>query len=383
MPVTEDNTQKPIPDLKLAQLRFKASHGCKESETELLEAIKEKNMAPFYIALCEQLKWNLDQALLQKMQQANEERLTELQEKLKDAEENFGDNEVREACLARAQFFSEIGFKKEAVKAYRITAEKTVPIGQRLDVAFALIRLGFFHDDRDLIRRNIEKAQYMIEEGGDWDRKNRLKVYEAFFAMSLRQFAKAADLFLDTISTFISYELFDYDTFIFYTIITSIVSLPRPRLKSKVVEAPDVLSVIHRMPVLSTLLNSFYNSDYKEFFGALASTSDKMKVDRYLAPHANYFCREMRIRAYAQLLESYRSVQIEKMANQFGVSAEFLDRELSRFIASERLHCKIDKVAGIIETTRPDAKNAQYQSAIKQGDLLLNRIQKLSRVINI
>ena len=74
----------------------------------------------------------------------------------------------------------------------------------------------------------------MIEEGGDWDRKNRLKVYEAFFAMSLRQFQKAAELFLDTISTFISYELFDYDTFIFYTVITSIVSLPRPRLKSRV-----------------------------------------------------------------------------------------------------------------------------------------------------
>ena len=68
-------------------------------------------MAPLYISLIEQLKWPLDQALLQKMQEANEERLKELQDKLKDAEENFGDNEVREACLARAQFFSEIGFK--------------------------------------------------------------------------------------------------------------------------------------------------------------------------------------------------------------------------------------------------------------------------------
>ena len=38
------------------------------------------------------------------------------------------------------------------------------------------------------------------------------------------------------------------------------------------------------------------------------------------------------------------------------------------------------QVAGVIETTRPDAKNAQYQSAIKHGDLLLNRLQKLSKV---
>jgi len=103
----------------------------------------------------------------------------------------------------------------------------------------------------------------------------------------------------------------------------------------------------------------------------------------YLAPHLRFYSREVRIVAYSQLLESYRSVQIRNMAHEFGVSTEFLDSELSRFIASGRLHCKIDKVGGIVETNRPDAKNAQYQSTIKQGDLLLNRIQKLSRVINL
>lgn len=58
-------------------------------------------------------------------------------------------------------------------------------------------------------------------------------------------------------------------------------------------------------------------------------------------------------------------------------------RELSRFIAAGKLHCKIDKVAGVLETNRPDAKNALYQATIKQGDFLLNRIQKLSRVIDL
>ena len=32
---------------------------------------------------------------------------------------------------------------------------------------------------------------------------------------------------------------------------------------------------------------------------------------------------------------------------------------------------------------RPDAKNAQYQQTIKQGDLLLNRIQRLSKVVDL
>jgi len=91
----------------------------------------------------------------------------------------------------------------------------------------------------------------------------------------------------------------------------------------------------------------------------------------------------MRIVAYTQILESYISVTLESMANAFGVSVAFLDRELSRFISAGRLNCKIDKVSNIVETTRPDSKNAKYLATIKQGDLLLNRIQKLSRFINL
>lgn len=47
------------------------------------------------------------------------------------------------------------------------------------------------------------------------------------------------------------------------------------------------------------------------------------------------------------------------------------------------MNAVIDKVGKIVETNRPDVKNAQYQASIKQGDLLLNRIQKLARVINV
>jgi 26S proteasome regulatory subunit N7 len=54
------------------------------------------------------------------------------------------------------------------------------------------------------------------------------------------------------------------------------------------------------------------------------------------------------------------------MATAFGVSTQFLDQELSRFIAAGRLNCKIDRVGGVVETNRPDKKNAQYQGVIKQ-----------------
>ena len=102
---------------------------------------------------------------------------------------------------------------------------------------------------------------------------------------------------------------------------------------------------------------------------------------RILNPHARYYVRELRILAYTQLLESYRSLTLESLATAFGVSVAFVDADLARFIASRRLNCTIDRVHGVVETNRPSTKNTQYETVVRQGDLLLNSVQKLSKVL--
>jgi 26S proteasome regulatory subunit N7 len=47
---------------------------------------------------------------------------------------------------------------------------------------------------------------------------------------------------------------------------------------------------------------------------------------RILSAHARYYVREMRIKAYAQLLESYRSLTMDSMCAAFGVGPEFMDK---------------------------------------------------------
>jgi 26S proteasome regulatory subunit N7 len=64
----------------------------------------------------------------------------------------------------------------------------------------------------------------------------------------------------------------------------------------------------------------------------------------------------MRLVAYKQFLESYKSVTMKSMAANFGVSIEFIDKELSGFIAAGKLACVIDKVEGVIESTHGDKR---------------------------
>ncbi|KAF3972386.1 hypothetical protein ACB098_04G147800 [Castanea mollissima] len=384
---SQEGTQQP--HLVLANKLFLLRHPHVQDiekvrlKDEVFSAVKSDDMAPLYETLATDSVLERDQGLLDSMRAKIDEEIKKLDEKIADAELNLGETEVREAHLAKALYFIQIGDKEKALEQLKVTESKTVAVGQKMDLVFHTLQLGFFYMDFDLISKSIDKAKSLFEEGGDWERKNRLKVYEGLYCMSTRNFKKAASLFLDSISTFTTYELFPYDTFIFYTVLTSIITLDRVSLKQKVVDAPEILTIIEKIPYLSEFLNSLYECQYKSFFVAFAGLTEQIKLDRYLHPHFRYYMREVRTVVYSQFLESYKSVTIEAMAKAFGVTVEFIDLELSRFIAAGKLHCKIDKVAGVLETNRPDAKNALYQATIKQGDFLLNRIQKLSRVIDL
>jgi 26S proteasome regulatory subunit N7 len=97
-------------------------------------------------------------------------------------------------------------------------------------------------------------------------------------------------------------------------------------LGSSASDQPEVEAAID-FTSLSQLVSSLYTGSYKNFFVALAAVEvNFLSQDRYLYEHRAWFVREMRLRAYQQLLQSYRVVGLESMANDFGVTVDFLDR---------------------------------------------------------
>lgn len=120
----------------------------------------------------------------------------------------------------------------------------------------------------------------------------------------------------------------------------------------KVVTGSEILEVLHDCPKVKAYLFSLYDCHYGEFFQNLAEVEQVLKRDRYLFHHYAFYVREMKVKAFAQLLESYRSLTLCYMAEAFNVTEDYMDKELSRFIADGRLHCRIDKVRGIVITNR-------------------------------
>lgn len=250
----------------------------------------------------------------------------------------------------------------------------------------AMIRVGMFFGDKVYVKNTIDRANALVESGGDWDRRNRLKAYKGLHLLTTRSYSLAAPLLLDSLSTFTSYELCSYSSLVIYAVLAGSLSLKRVDFKAKVVDAPEIKAILgdgddkvsalsgaissgpgagdeemkdastsstpgnaatainlstlgtgsgaqaeSERPIdfssLASLVSSLYTGNYRSFFIALASVEDIfLSQDRYLYEHRAWFVREMRLRGYQQLLQSYRVVGLTSMANDFGVTVDFLDR---------------------------------------------------------
>ena len=181
--MSEEQGLPKIPNLKAAELKFRIQQNPSEYahlKEELLAIIQQDAMTPFYKELCKDLNYVVDESLVSSLESENKTKLEELDKKISDAEANFGESDIRDANLAKAEYLCRIGDKEACLALFRKIQETSLALGQKLDIVFYCIRIGLFYMDTDLIERNIEKAKSLVEQGGDWDRRNRLKVSLSF-----------------------------------------------------------------------------------------------------------------------------------------------------------------------------------------------------------
>ncbi|CAK9799111.1 26S proteasome non-ATPase regulatory subunit 6 [Anthophora quadrimaculata] len=361
-----------------------------------LDVIIRENMTNYYEDACKELNWKIDEDMLNKMKHENEITLQELETS---DNSNLEDNEKKN-WREKLEFFCKVGDLDHATNiANTIFKDETNSMSIRVEAAFALFRIAYIKNNVRSMGKMITEITNLMERscssGSNWCCRNKLKVYEAVYCLTTRNFSRAALLLLDCIPTFESYELLPFKEVVEYTILSGIISLSRSDIDSQF-NSNGLLqqALLTESPKYREYFYSLYDCHYKKFFENLAWIETELKTNFLLHPHYRYYVREMRLKAYSQLLQAYRTINLNRMAMEFGVTEEYIEQEVARFIASGKLHCKIDKVAGMIVTISaagcnmgqaPTAKCDRgliYQNTIKKGDALLNRLKKLGQVID-
>ncbi len=223
------------------------------------------------------------------MIEKNTKDLEEIENKLIDAKENhglitstllltwslthsftyLGDMEVLDIMFKKARHLSQVGdwdtansafdeiIKKDKVStghslayyfSYLLTYSLTYS-GKKIEAKLEQIRIFLFNNDIPKIKENIAAAKVLIDKGGDWDKRNRLKVfihslthllithslthllvlkvYEGLYFLMIRDIKSASPVLFDCIATFSCPELCTYTKFMFYALIANIMTVSR------------------------------------------------------------------------------------------------------------------------------------------------------------
>lgn len=228
-----------------------------------------------------------------------EEELKKWDDKIEDAKNNQGDVEVRDAILDKGLFLKqEARDYPEAEKVLREAYTKSGGASKKMEILFEILLMNIEKLDLEAIKKDVNQCKILVEEGADWDKKNKLKIFEGVYCMMIRDLKTAAELFSSSIATFTCVELMDYKDFVFYAVVTSMVSMDRKTIRKDVIHSPDILAVIRDIPNLKQFLEAFYNCEYKTFFEAFIEIIEAIKKDVYLNTHANFYIKEMRLVAY-------------------------------------------------------------------------------------
>jgi 26S proteasome regulatory subunit N7 len=126
----------------------------------------------------------VDDAMLEGLENKQEfidAEIKKFDEKIKYAEEVHGDTEVRDVIIEKAEFYTKVKQSVNAKETFLTALDKTIGVSKRLEVIMFILQIAFLDADVPEMKKYIDKSLKLLEEGGDWERKNKLKVFKNKF----------------------------------------------------------------------------------------------------------------------------------------------------------------------------------------------------------
>lgn len=313
-----------------------------------------------------------------------QETITNLEKAIKQAEENDGDIEIRDAIIKLAEHYLSKKDYNNTRLSYLRALQKTAGNQKKLEYNLQILYTLNKEHNIPQYKKYLLICKELLGEDGDWENKNKLAVYEGIMMIVERNFKRGAELFLGCVNTFNAPEIISFDELVYYGCTLGLLTLQRKDVKKKIIANPEINSVLREDKTLYNFVYSFYKSDYENFFKHLVTiTEDSFMKDIFLKNHKNFILKQAKLVIYRQYLESYKTVKISKMARDFGVTELFIDEELSELISGKKLICQIDRVNGIVESSKGDNRMEIYKEIVKKGDQLIERMHKLVRIANV
>ena len=289
----------------------------------------------------------------------------------------------RDTTLLKAEFLLSLNREEEYLELLKQAIELSVTNSKKAEISMLVLNFLFKKEKFEESEKWLIECVRLNEQGGDWEKRNKLNIYSGLISILKRDFEKASSLLIDSLNTFNASDILEYKDLVVYCLVLGLVTLPRQKFSKKILQNSEVIGVFLENPALSELFTVIDDCRYREFYSSLLRFNDSfIKGDIFLKIHSKRIVKFIRVVLYKQYLQSYRAVRLERMASDFGVGVAFLDNEIASLIASGDLPYQIDRVKNIIEKKSYDMKLIDLRKAIVEGDQLLEKVHQLVKIIN-
>ncbi|ADM12341.1 26S proteasome regulatory complex protein [Encephalitozoon intestinalis ATCC 50506] len=358
------------PTLLVHDLIHATKLGKSEAQEELEKLLSDKCMYDLYSFLVEKGILQPNHERIDSLLNCKNQRIQELEELRKKETEN--ETYAEEIERKTAEFYCQVMDTQNGFEWMRKLMRDDMSLSLKMDISLCKIRMGLIVGNKRIVEESINVADDTYERGCDWDRRNRYKVYKGVFKMMERKFKEAGILFSEVLPSFESSEVISYSRAVKYMIFCGLLGFERNEIETRILKCSDVMGSSEKLGV--QLATSLFECNYGSFMEDLYLFCKSLQEDVFVGRFVNLFCREMRLRVYGQVLESYRSMLLENMAETFGVSVEYVEEDLGEFIVEGRLWSKIDRISGVVEVTSREDQDAS--SIIGYGCDVVRRIKK-------
>ncbi|AFN83824.1 26S proteasome regulatory complex protein [Encephalitozoon romaleae SJ-2008] len=358
------------PTLFVHDLIHETKLGKPEAKKKLEKLIVDKCMYDLYKFLVEKGVLRPDHDRMESLLNCKNKKIEELEELRKEET----DNETYRSEVDRriAELYSQVMDTKNGFEWMRKLIRDDMSLSLKMDIFLCKARMGLILGNKKIVEESIKVADDTYERGCDWDRRNRYKVYKGLFKMMAREFKDAGVLFSEVLPSFESSEVMNYSRAVRYMVFCGLLGFERKEIETRILKCSDVMGSSEKLGV--QLATSLFECNYGNFMNDLYLFCKSLQDDVFVGRFVNLFCREMRLRVYGQVLESYRLMLLENMAQTFGVSVEYIEQDLGEFIVEGRLWGKIDRISGVIEVTSREGQDAS--SIVGYGCDVVRRIKK-------
>lgn len=163
----------------------------------------------------------------------------------------------------------------------------------------------------------------------------------------------------------------------FYAIISGLLTYTRKKFKDDYYSKPYFRILLENFPDMFDLGSTYINFDFDKYFKLLSSFYDDFKLDYFLSNQIAMITQKCKKKVMITYIMPYKTVDLNEMAESFGMSIEDTERAVEELIVTDEIKCKINKYNKSLSTKQENFKLESFKKAVKVGDEFIRSIESM------